>query len=42
MLTLAGPQVSRIVSFNDRGLFAGFGFPARLPAGEREPVPCGG
>ena len=42
VLTLAGPQVSRIVSFNDPGLFPGFGFPARLPAGEREPVPCGG
>ena len=42
VLTLAGPEVSRIVSFNDPGLFPGFGFPARLPAGEREPVPCGG
>ena len=42
VLTLAGPEVSRIVSFSDPGLFPGFGFPARLPAGEREPVPCGG
>jgi RNA polymerase sigma-70 factor, ECF subfamily len=42
VLTLAGTRVARIVSFNDPGLFAGFGFPPRLPAGEREPVPCGG
>jgi len=42
VLTLAGTRVSRIVFFNDPGLFAGFGFPSRLPAGEREPVPCGG
>jgi RNA polymerase sigma-70 factor (ECF subfamily) len=42
VLTLTGTQVSRIVSFNDPGLFGAFGFPARLPAGEREPVPCGG
>jgi hypothetical protein len=42
VLTLTGTQVSRIVSFNDPGLFGVFGFPARLPAGEREPVPCGG
>ena len=42
VLTPAGTQVSRIVTFNDPGLFAAFGFPSRLPAGEREPVPCGG
>ena len=33
VLTVAGTQVSRIVSFNDPGLFAVFGFPARLSAG---------
>ena len=42
VLTLAGSQVSRVVSFNDPGLFGVFGFASRLPAGEREPVPCGG
>ena len=42
VLTLAGTQVSRIISFNDPGLFPGFGLPARLSAGERELVPCGG
>jgi RNA polymerase sigma-70 factor (ECF subfamily) len=42
VLTLTGPEVSRIVSFNDPGLFAVFGFASRLSAGEREPVPCGG
>jgi RNA polymerase sigma-70 factor (ECF subfamily) len=42
VLTLTGTRVSRIVSFNDPGLFAVFGFASRLPAGEREPVPCGG
>jgi RNA polymerase sigma-70 factor, ECF subfamily len=42
VLTLTGTHVSRIVSFNDPGLFPAFGLPARLPAGEREPVPCGG
>jgi RNA polymerase sigma-70 factor, ECF subfamily len=42
VLTPAGTQVSRIVSFNDPGLITVFGFPTRLPAGDREPVPCGG
>jgi hypothetical protein len=35
-------EVSRIVFFNDPGLFTVFGFASRLPSGEREPVPCGG
>jgi len=35
VLTLAGPKVSRIVCFNDPGLFAVFGLPSRLSAGER-------
>jgi RNA polymerase sigma-70 factor (ECF subfamily) len=42
VLTPAGPELSRIVSFNDPGLFPSFGFPSRLPAGEREMVPCRG
>jgi RNA polymerase sigma-70 factor, ECF subfamily len=42
VLTLTGTEVSRMVCFNDPGLFPGFGFPSRLPAGEREAVPCGG
>jgi RNA polymerase sigma-70 factor (ECF subfamily) len=42
VLTVTGTQVSRMVAFNDPGLFAVFGFPSRLCAGEREPVPCGG
>jgi len=42
VLTLTGAQVSRMVSFNDPGLFAVFGLPSQLPAGEQEPVPCGG
>ena len=42
VLTQPGTQVSRIVCFNDPGLFPVFGLPARLPAGERELVPCGG
>jgi RNA polymerase sigma-70 factor, ECF subfamily len=42
VLTLTGTEVSRMVCFNDPGLFPWFGFPSRLPAGEREPVPCGG
>ena len=42
VLTLTGTKVSRIVCFNDPGLFAVFGLPSQLPAGEREPVPCGG
>ena len=42
VLTLAGTQVSRMVSFNDPGLFAAFGLPDRLPAGERERVSRGG
>ena len=39
VLTLAGSRLSRIVSFNDPGLFPAFGFPARLPAEEPELVP---
>ena len=31
VLTVAGGTISRIVSFNDGGLFAAFGLPARLP-----------
>jgi RNA polymerase sigma-70 factor, ECF subfamily len=42
VLTLTGTQVSRMVCFNDPRLFGAFGFPSRRPAGEREPVPCGG
>jgi RNA polymerase sigma-70 factor (ECF subfamily) len=42
VLTLTGTKVSRIVCFNDPGLFAVFGLPSRLPAAEREPVPCDG
>ena len=42
VLTLTGTGLSRIVSFNDPGLFPVFGFPSWRPAGEREPVPCGG
>ena len=42
VLTLPGTHVSRMVCFNDPGLFPVFGFASRLPAGEREPVPCGG
>jgi RNA polymerase sigma-70 factor (ECF subfamily) len=42
VLALSGAELSRIVCFNDAGLFAVFGLPSRLPAGEREPVPCGG
>jgi len=42
VLTLTGTEVSRIVSFNDPGLFAVFELPSRPPAGEREPVPRGG
>ena len=42
VLTLTGTQVSRMVCFNDPGLFPVFGFASRLPAGEREPVPWGG
>jgi RNA polymerase sigma-70 factor (ECF subfamily) len=42
VLTPAGPELSRVVFFNDAGLFPSFGFPARLPAGERETVACRG
>jgi RNA polymerase sigma-70 factor, ECF subfamily len=42
VLTVTGTEVSRMVCYNDPGLFPRFGFPSRLPAGEREPVPCGG
>jgi RNA polymerase sigma-70 factor, ECF subfamily len=38
VLTVAGTQVSRIVSFNDPELLTVFGFPPRLPARVREPV----
>jgi len=33
VLTLAGPAVARIASFNEPGLFPVFGLPAELPAG---------
>ena len=42
VLALSGAELSRIVCFNDAGLFAVFGLPSWRPAGEREPVPCGG
>jgi RNA polymerase sigma-70 factor, ECF subfamily len=42
VLTVAGTQVARIVSFNDPRLFGAFGFPPRLSAREREPVLCRG
>ena len=42
VLTPSGSGLARIVSFNDPGLFASFGFPSRLSAGEREMVPCRG
>jgi RNA polymerase sigma-70 factor, ECF subfamily len=42
VLTVAGTELSRVVSFNDPGLFPAFGFPSLLAAGERETVPCRG
>jgi RNA polymerase sigma-70 factor, ECF subfamily len=42
VLTESGPELSRVVFFNDPGLFSSFGVPSRLPAGERETVPCRG
>jgi len=42
VLALTGTELSWIVCFNDPGLFGVFGFPSRRPAGELEPVPCGG
>jgi RNA polymerase sigma-70 factor, ECF subfamily len=41
VLTVAGPQISRIDSFNDPALFPVFGLAPRLAAGERAPVLCG-
>ena len=42
VLTVTGTEVSRMVSFNDPGLFGVFGLAPRLPVGEREPLPGGG
>jgi RNA polymerase sigma-70 factor (ECF subfamily) len=38
VLTIAAPQVTRVTSFNDPGLFATFGLPQTVPAAA-VPVP---